>query len=294
MPVPAADPDAGAHPLRLGIDIGGTKTLLALFDGTGVREETIPTDPAGGARIIEDISRAAARLAGGRPVRAAVAGVPAVVNADGSLTEAPNLPGWRDQSIAADLGGALAAPVSVHNDAHLAAVGEQRWGGARDLVFIAVGTGIGAGVVSGGALVTGHRGAAGEIFDLPVPDGEGFAPLEEVASGPGLSRSYEALAGTPATTYDILAALGTDPHARAALERFAGAIAHAVAAAGTLLDPDEVILGGGLGSLPSVIGAVRACLGHLPTRPVRLSPSRLGPRAAAVGALALAVTAAEG
>jgi len=271
----------------LGIDVGGTKIQLAHWTSAGIAEKRISTDTRGGGYVIDDIARAASELMAGSTATRAVAGVPAQINSDGSLCEAPNLPGWDGFSIAHALQEALGSPVDVKNDVHLAAFGEHVWTGARDLVFIAIGTGIGAGAVVDGRTVIGSRSGAGEIFDFPVLIGGRLRQLEDIACGPGLERIYMKLSGRAASTHEILDSLEAEPTAAAALNQFTRVIAIAVKAAHGFFDPEDIVCGGGLGSRPEVVRGVRGQLERLGGRAVQVRASHLGPYAATIGALAL-------
>lgn len=271
----------------LGIDVGGTKIHVALWTSAGIEEKRLVTDKRGGRYVIDDIGRAVDDLAGGAPATRAVVGVPAQLNSDGSLCEAPNLPGWNTFSIADALHGALRAPVEVRNDVHLAAFGEHKWTGVQDLVFIAFGTGIGAGAIVNGHTIIGSRNGAGEIFDFPIVAGGRVQELEHIACGPGLERVFAELSGDRASTHEILDSLETDQHAAAALDQFTGATAMMVKAAHGFFDPEEIVCGGGLGARPEVVRGVRSQLERLGGRPVNVRASYLGPRAATIGALAL-------
>lgn len=297
----AAPPtDAPAHRVDLapgiagplvGIDIGGTKVHAAAWTRAGLTELTAPTDPAGGLAAIDQVASVVTQLTGGQPPAAVAIGAPGIPQHDGTLAHAPNVPGWDRIDIPAALGRRVGAPVRMENDVALAAWGEHLWGGERDLSFVAVGTGIGVGIVQGGGLLRGSEGGAGEVFDLPLVTpsaAPGAHILEDVASGPGLEREYAARSGDAVATHEILARLREDPAAGAAVEAVAAGIAHLVASIRCLLDPALVVLGGGLGSRTELADEVRRRLDGLALRPVDVRVSRLGPRAATVGALGLA------
>jgi glucokinase len=182
-------------------------------------------------------------------------------------------------------------PLVVENDAHLAAVGEARRGAAQgvtDFVVIAIGTGIGAAAVVDGRLVTGRHNAAGEVgsmvFDRAdlarsVPDGLGW--LESVASGPAIARSHP-----PSTTKAVFAAMRSgDTRATEVIEAFLDYLAMAVIAVAAVVDPEVVILEGGVarGLGSAVAGLNDRVHRHLPSPP-RIEVSTLQPTAALVGA----------
>ncbi|MDH6114744.1 putative NBD/HSP70 family sugar kinase [Kitasatospora sp. MAP12-44] len=211
----------------------------------------------------------------------------------------------------------------MHNDANLAALGEYARGagvGSRLFVYLLIGTGLGMGVVAGGRLQQGAHGAAGEIGFLPLPGGAGGGGgegshggphggsrggderaqrrgmLESAASAESVVRTAKELglrgAATAKQVFD--AARAGDPAALAAIDHEAGQLAYAVAVVSSVLDPDLVVLGGGVGhSADLLLGRVEQALHRLtPLRP-RLAPSLLGEEAVLIGALATALRTAR-
>lgn len=297
----AAPPaDAPAHRVEpapetdgalVGIDVGGTKVHAAAWLNGRLTEVTALTDPAGGHVALDQIARVVEQLTCGHRPAAVAIGAPGIPQHDGTLAHAPNVPGWDRIDVPAELGCRVGAPVRMENDVALAAWGEHLWGGERDLAFVAVGTGIGVGIVQGGGLLRGAAGGAGEVFDLPLVTASavpGARILEDVASGPGLEREYAARSGVRAVTRTVLDRLPEDRAAAEAVEAVAAAVAHLVASIRCLLDPAVVVLGGGLGSRDELADEVCRQLDRLTPRPVQVDASRLGARAATVGALGLA------
>lgn len=273
-----------------GVDVGGTKIHLAVRTAGGqVVEESIATGRRGGTTVLDDIAAALARLAGPRGVSQVVLGAPGVPQqVTGRLDQAPNLPGWDRLDVPAELARRTGAAVALDNDVNLGAWGEHLWGGERDLVFIAVGTGLGAGIVQSGRIQHGAAGGAGEVYDIPLaaaPD-DGWHTLEDLVCGPGLVRLYRERTGSRATTHEILDRLADDPQARWSVDLLGVELARLVVAAHALLDPQVVVLGGGLGSRPEIVAAVRDGIGRFARRPVALRPSHLRQRSATFGALA--------
>jgi predicted NBD/HSP70 family sugar kinase len=137
----------------------------------------VPLAGERGRDAVALLRRLAAELIGltDRPVLGVGVGSPGVVGPDGTVLDAPNL-GWSDEPLAEELEQALGLPVHVANDANTAVLGEHTFGGADTeggLLLLRVGIGVGAGLVLGGALLHGHRSAAGEIGHVVVdPDGE--------------------------------------------------------------------------------------------------------------------------
>lgn len=236
----------------------------------------------------------AGAAAAGHKVRGVATGAPSIIADGGVVVSAPPL-GWRGFPLQARMQELLALPVRVDNDVNLAALGEMRFGagrGARSAVVIAIGTGIGGAVIIDGRLHRGRHGAAGEIGGL-IP-GRDFlswrnpewGALESLASGSGIA----ARAAPHATrAEDVFAAAAAgEPWAKAIVDETIDHLAVAVASAQALLDPDVIILSGGIAShAATLIPAIEHRLaGALPNAP-RLVKSELGYRAGVLGAAAL-------
>lgn len=313
----AVDPHAR---LVVGIDLGGTNLRVAVADLLGdiLAEEAEGTDQGGGRAVLSQIARMARRLVArsGLPwSRVAVASLsaPGVFEPDSDHVElAFNIPGFGSLALRRELESALEVPVIIDNDVNLAAEGE-RWGGmARDIAdfaFIAIGTGIGMGLVSGGRVVHGSRGAAGEIAYLPIgsdpfehPEVLERGPLEEAASSSGIRSALRAAlaAGTPSrltadsTVADIFgAADDNDEAALVVVDREARWLALAIAAVAAVVDPALFVLGGGIGSNPRLAPAVRSHLKTISPLSIEVATSPLGDRASVVGAVAAGLATAR-
>lgn len=245
---------AAAHVLS--VDIGGTKTALALHDLRGeiCAEQVIPTPTANLTALTGAVRAGHRQLAGqhglaAEPI-ALAAGVPGVVRPDGRIDNVPNLPILHGAPLGEALAGLFAgvAPgnVTVENDVNLAAVGERLYGVARDLdhfAYLALGTGLGAGVFSGGRLLRGAQGYAGELGEWRLQRTESRS-LESELSGEALRLSAAGRGWPAATTFEIVAAALRGE--RAALEAvfdLLDRLAHASAQLHTLLDLQAVVLG---------------------------------------------------
>lgn len=304
-------PSARDGALVLGVDLGGTKVRAAVADGSGavLAEMTAATDARGGLHVVEQIAvlaRSLVRSAGATPdsVRATAVGTPGVPDAEsGTLGLSPNVDGLSVVSLRDELAARLGHPVVLDNDVTAAAVGERWAGSARgcdDFVFVAVGTGIGMGIVSGGRVVRGARGAAGEIGYLPLgtdpfdPVNQRRGPLEEATAGQQVAARYRAATGTATTTREVfdLASQGV-PAAVGVVAEHGRFLALAITAVTAVLDPELVVLGGGVGSRPELLDPVRAGLAALGKAPVEVRTTALGSRASVVGALHLALRAAR-
>jgi glucokinase len=218
----------------------------------------------------------------------------------------PHLPGIRRHAFAGELAGRLGRPVTVDNDGACAAWAEHRMGagaGAGDVIMITLGTGIGAGIVTGGVLQRGAHGFAGEpghrVIDPEGPDcacGRGGC-WEQYASGRALARLASERAGRPVSSEEVVAAARTgDLAAAETLDRFGWWFALGLANLVAVLDPEIVVVGGGLVEAGEVLfdplrRAYRELVMAGDVRPeVPIVPAALGERASAVGAALLAST----
>ncbi len=262
-------------PLAIGIDVGATKIAAALVTPTGevVAEERLATDPrAGVAAVVARMASVVEGLAGDAPGPVAGVGIgtPGYVDAAvGIVRNAVNL-GWVELPLAAAVreqtGGRY--PVWVENDANVHALGEHIFGAARRLdnfVDIAIGSGLGGGVMVHGKLVTGDSYTAAELGHLSLdPDGRPCACglrgcVETVVSGPGLVKTVRALlvgGGQPTRLVDeagltaegvVAAARAGDALALAALAETARWLGMTFATVVSVINPAAIIVGGGLG-----------------------------------------------
>jgi glucokinase len=255
------------------------------------------------------------------PLRSAL--IMALESGLGEATEAndatPNDPSPNDSTPTSSTPGGFAsvgpitAEVTVDNDVNVAALGELDAGGfgtAASLVVISVGTGVGAGVVVGGHIVRGAHGAAGEVAFLPIGADSSkhrrAGALEAVASGPAMQLAIAdavrsaAEAGVSTVLRDssspadaLNAASTGDVVAQEIVARQCRYLADAILAVCAVVDPDVVVLTGGLGSNPLLLEPLRAAVAFVMPYEVRLVTSRLGDRSGLVGAVALASQRAE-
>jgi predicted NBD/HSP70 family sugar kinase len=278
--------------LVAGLDIGGTKTLAVAVDaaqaatawpsGDGApRPEVVamvrrPTGAGGGDRLLRSTAAVLADLAhaAGVPVDGFVAigvGVPGLVDrAAGTVRHAVNL-GVDDTplGLADHLRAAARAPVVVDNDVNLAAVGAAVALGCHgDLAYLSVGTGLAAGLLLDGRIRRGAHGAAGEIGHLPIdPQGPWCecgqrGCLEALASGAAIAGRWPAGDGAASAASSLLAAVAAgDAAAVTVLDDVAGYLAGAVALLAQTVDPELVVLGGGVAEAgPGLLDAVRGAL----------------------------------
>ncbi|HEY8472488.1 MAG TPA: ROK family glucokinase [Natronosporangium sp.] len=313
--------DAG-EPLAIGIDIGGTKVAGGVVDTRGrVRALTRADTPANDATrtrgVIIDVVR---ELAAAHPVTAVGIGAAGWIDRQDRIRFAPNL-AWRDEPLADQVAAAVDLPVVVENDANAAAWAEFTFGAGQpaddSMVLVALGTGIGGGLVIGGQLIRGGHGFAGEPgHQVAVPDGLPCGCgrrgcLEQYASGGALVRYARAgAAANPSAAASLLALAGSpeqvtgpqvttaaragDKVAREAFDQVGQWLGVGLADLVQLLDPQVLVIGGGVAEAGELLLAptrdsyrqALAARGDLPVAPVRVA--QLGNIAGVVGAADLA------
>lgn len=300
----APDPTAG---YALGIDIGRAwlRVALADLDGTIVARTEVRNQARTSGPMADLVVATARQLVGSSGVAPdtivqAVVGTPGVYDEElRRVRFAGNLPGWGRPGLFDRMREGLGLPLAVHNDANLAALGEYTVGvgaGSRLFVYVMIGTGLGMGVVSEGRLFTGAHGGAGEIGYLPWPERQGPGTLEGLVSGDAVvaAAREHGMTGDLSAKDVFDAARSGDPAGVKAVELEGERLAHTVAAVSAVLDPDLVVLGGGVGHsadllLPTVRTTLRAIT---PIRP-RVAASTLGEDAVLHGALAIALDTAR-
>ncbi|MCX7015157.1 MAG: ROK family protein [Candidatus Sumerlaeota bacterium] len=312
----------------LAVDLGGTNTKIGIVDADGqiLASESIPTQSYEGPervlRRIAETARQVCEKTGANP-RGLGMGVPGLVDIHkGVVRFCPNLEtNWRGVKAREILEPLVGCPIYLLNDVRAATLGELTFGLGRGvrhtMVFFALGTGIGGGVVIDGELRLGPLGAAGELGHMIVdPTGRrcgcgNIGCLETVASGPALSgegvrllRSGQApilneiVEGDPGRvdprTMGTAAEQG-DPAVRAAIVTAAEYLAIGVANMVVAIHPDLVVFGGGVAGIGDLLfDTVRSALKRrvfmLPVDDIRIEPSALGDRAGLLGAGALALS----
>lgn len=325
----APGPTPTDRPLACGLDLGGTKLLGVLLDpdevdGGPLSEIRVPT-PIGTDAVAAAILDVARELIGrapvqlGRHVRAVGLGAPGLVDRSGTLRYGPNLPGVVDEPFGAKLAAGLGLPVVVDNDATCAAWGEHERGASRGRnhsILIALGTGIGAGITVKGQVLRGANGFAGEPGHMVVDPTGPLCPCgrngcwERYASGSGLGRLaresahagrsprlVELAGGDPEDVrgeHVTAAATEGDPEALRVFDRFGWWVALGIANLVNVLDPEMVVIGGGLVEAGSLVmeptrAAFRELVMAYAHRPeVEIVEAQLGEHAGAVGAALLA------
>lgn len=296
----------------LAIDIGGTKTAAALVSdaGTVLAHRRRPTEATRGARAVLDGALALGRelVPVGTPLRAVGIGSAGVIDRYGVVTHATeSLPGWVGSRLVDEFTAEFAAPASALNDVHAHGLGEARYGagaGHQTVLLVAVGTGIGGCLTIAGTPCWGAHGLAGHVGHLPVPEAEGLlcpcgrsGHLEGLASGPATLARFRAAGGRAAHTGEVaeIAGRADDPDAGLAQRVLATsgfALGRVIGGLLNVLDPDVVVLGGGLtGAGAEWSSAVRSGIAHDALDAVSdtpVVPARLSDHAALVGAAAYA------
>jgi glucokinase len=306
-------PSSGDGDVVAALDIGGTKTAAALVthDGRVLDRVSAPTPGSAGAEAVLGTAADLVLFLRARvttsTVRALGVGSAGVVDSStGRIVSATDvLAGWAGTDLSGELSGRLDLPVVVVNDVHAHALGEARHGCAtgRDTVlFVAVGTGIGAAWVVNGQVLPGAHFAAGHAGHQPSPHARsltctcgGRGHLEAIAAGPALAAEYGRRTGQPVPDLRAVAARAGDgdPVAQDVVRLGGTAVGSAIGGLVNLLDPHAVVVGGGVTGLgqpwwqalcEGVRREVLPAMGDVTV----LLPSTLGADAPLLGAASLA------
>jgi glucokinase len=297
----------------IGIDVGGTNTSGALASDNGALAAKTQrrTDRAGGSvaglGLIEDIvAELAGRAGGPSAVRCIGVGFGGPVDAErGVVIRSHHVDGWEGIPLRSKLQDRFRVRTIVDNDANAGTLGEWKFGagkGISDLLYVNIGTGIGGGIIAGGKLLRGAQNLAGEIgHTVVVRDGPPCACgkrgcLESCASGEAIARrGSESLGRTVSSSELFGLAAGHDPIALRVLGEVVEDLAHGIGTAVSLLNPEAVIIGGGLSQAPEALfleplrrAVPRYCLTEAAPR-LRVEPAQLRYDAGVLGAVALAL-----
>ncbi len=308
----------------IAVDLGGTQIRVALVtaDGALSHRRSIPTGSEDGSalviqRMIALIDSVAgeANIGSGTPIGVASPGP--LDPRTGEVLFTPNLLGWLNVPLGDLLRAGTGRPVSIANDGNCAALGERRFGvgaGCGDLVYLALGTGVGGGVISGGRLVDGVRGLGAELGHVVVAmDGPrctcgSVGCLEAFVAGWAIGRDGALVATTRdgdairdaaegnRVTADAVAKAASlnDPAAIEILARAGRALGAAIGAFINIFNPEIVVIGGGVAAIgDSLLGPARRAVSFhsfLAQRDcVRMELSALGEDTSLYGAAALAL-----
>lgn len=286
-----------------GIDIGGTNLRAALCDlsGTPLAELKRSTRAKGAASVVRQAVELLAEVRekadrSGVPLLAAGVSIPGVVNQhDPMVRYAWNVGQDQPYDFYSQLTAAIDGPVLLENNVNLAAIGEHHHGAGREVstfAVIAIGTGVGAGIMHDGVLLRGAHGAAGEVAFLPTGHAHrrGTPSSADEAGGKALLREAQALSPAPRDVADLFerARLG-DEQALSLVEDECHRITEIVASICAVVDPETVILSGGIGDNDFLAARVAELAADLPIPPT-IARSALGDRASLVGAITTATT----
>lgn len=295
-------------------DLGGTKLAAALVDRHGKisARQTVPVDHSSTMAPVKQILAMAQEWAGRKSPRNAFAAagvaVPGLVRRNG-LVWAPNLPGWAKMPLARKLHRTLGIPCTVESDRNAAVLGEAWRGAARgknDAIVLMLGTGIGAGILSGGRLVRGAHELSGCAGWMVVTDECGaeakrMGQLESLAAGPAIARAakkvlarriaglLEEIPGEKINAFQVAEAARRGDTASIELYLEAGRmLGYGVANLVSLFDPEIVIIGGGLARASDLfLGALRKAMKEraqpIAGKKVRVVVSRLDGEANLLG-----------
>ena len=309
-----------AEPCLLAIDLGGTKTAVAMArrdaDGPApyLSRHLFPT-PQTAMETLAVLMPAVDRLAAEHTVAGVGVSFGGHVGDNGARLRSLHVPGWQDLPLSEELSRATGAPVRIANDAEAGAIGEYACLPARginvDLAYLTVSTGIGGALVLNGRLHHGRHGLAGEVGHIRMRDDGrcscgGTGHLEAWASGPAIARTARRrLSKQPerrtmlrhvVRTHGVLTARDVadvaragDPLAAEVLADAGDLVGRAVALLGLIVDPDIVLIGGGVAQAGEAFWApLRAATRDNVLRHLEVRPAPLGAHSALRGAVELA------
>ncbi len=261
--------------MRIGIDLGGSKIEGIVLDQHGRERARLRTaTPAGDytgtldaiTRLVDDLERQAAIVGLNTPVGV---GIPGSCSTATSLIKNANSICLIGKPLEVDLASALKRPIRLANDANCFTVSEASdgAGAGADVVFgVILGTGVGGGIAINGKIIGGINGIAGEWGHNPLPwpsdDERPGAPcycglngcIETFLSGPALAADFKRASGLNHPPHEIVKL--TSQTAEATLKRYEKRLAKALASVINILDPDVIVLGGGLSNMARLYDAV--------------------------------------
>jgi glucokinase len=297
----------------IAVDMGASHLRFVLADTQAniLEESREPVNSEAGARgVMAQIRDGIRRLVPpGELLQGIAIGVPGCVHPQtGKIFDANNVPGWREVDLGQELEDIFHCPVFLDNDANMAAIGE-RWRGVAqgvdNFVFVAVGTGIGAGIFMNGSICRGSSGSAGEVFRMNVDwtrweeDFPDTGHLETYASGLGIAaegrKVLSTANGSGSSTlveerdarYVFEAAQSGDSKAYAVIETSLAVLGVGVANLVSVLDPELVVFNGGVvrGSPQLLLATVEKVVRKIHPRPPMIALSSLGDKAQIWGAI---------
>jgi fructokinase len=257
--------------IRIGIDLGGTKTEIIALDaaGTELLRQRRPTPGGDYAATLRQIVTMVTETEAALGETGSVGiGVPGSISPATGLMRNANSTCLNGQPLKRDLEAALQRSIAVSNDANCFALSEATDGagaGATSVFSVIIGTGTGAGLVVDGVVIGGHNGIAGEWGHNPLPwpqPDEYPGPacwcghngcIETWLSGPGFARDHAQAGGQSLAAEAIVAAAEAgDPGAQRALQRYQSRLARGLAHIINVFDPEVIVLGGGMSNIQSL------------------------------------------
>jgi glucokinase len=289
-------------------DLGGTKIAVARVrsNGTITHQFGSATPSGGGEKVVAAVMDMLAQL----PAKGACAlgvDVPGLAYSDGSVW-APNISGWERMPLGEMLRKRFNLPVLVESDRNAFVTGEA-WRGAaencRDSIFVAIGTGIGAGIISDGRLIRGHAELSGCVGWMAVCERfrreyKAVGCLESHAAGPGIARAGRQAYGREIEPGELARrARQGDPKAKELIAQAGRDLGRGLANLVSVLNPEIIVIGGGVAALGNLLLAparesMKAWAQPLAAKQVRITRSRLGGRAGLLGVAKLAFDAMTG
>jgi glucokinase len=297
----------------IGIDLGGTKLYGALADIGGeilgeARRDQHHTSGEDSFDMVADLIQSLLDLPrpDGQKLLGIAVGAPGVTHSLTGVVEwAPSL-NWRNFPLKSRLEAQFGLPAMIENDVNLAALGEQWFGagkGVNNLALIALGTGVGAGLIIDGAIYRGHHEAAGEVgYLLPSIDAlgrryDGFGAMESIISGVGIAERARQTAAAQLSAAQLTSLSAGDVFQCARqgqawavkiVDETVDYLTMLIANVATLIDPELIVLGGGVANssdllIPPIQRRLDGLIQHIP----RLEVSTLGAQATVMGAIAL-------
>jgi glucokinase len=286
----------------IGVDVGGTKALAAVVDRDGEIEQQVvhPTDVSSQEALLAGLDAIVEELRGGREIAALGFGIPSRVDQrSGRAVASVNIP-LADVDFRDRMRKQHGIPVGIDNDANAATIGEWKSGaakGARHVVMLTLGTGVGGGLILDGRPFRGTTGVGAELghivigIDGPPCGCGGHGHLESYAAGRVADAAARRLYGDEADGHELVAkAKEGDPHAVGALAEIGRHLGAGIASLVNIFEPEVVVVGGGFGSAAGelLLGPARdvvAIEGLQPLRDtVRIVKAQLGFHAGVIGA----------
>lgn len=291
----------------IGIDLGGTNLRAGLVDFSGqVRAERAISTPHSDLKELiggtKDIVKSLAKEIGilDSEVTQIVMGIPGVPNPQsGVVSHTPNIPYLNGVVLHEVLSEAIGSSVLVENDVNIAALGELEVIDSNDFAFLALGTGIGMAMILEGELRRGHNGGSGEIGYLTIGENvetrSDSGHFEKLVGGNSIEATYRSQTGNQKNMFEIfeLAKQG-DQTASLLTTELIKNLAIGIKSICAILDPQEIVLGGGIGARDDVCAGVKTHLDLILNNPPLIRVSALGSRAGLVGAMSLALSQLRG